>query len=256
MKNILITGSNGYIAKSLYTELKYIYNIDTVNRSNINLLDFDQCKKYFSNKFYDVVIHAAITGGSRLITDDHHTLDKNLRMYYNLTSFSNSFKKFITFGSGAEVHSKNTPYGLSKYVIAESMKDKENFYNLRVYAAFDENELDTRFIKSCILKCKKNQSIEIYKDKQMDFFYMKDLIAIVKKYIEEDNLIKTLDCCYNEKFLLSDIAKYINFLFKNKKPLCMHEDGIATPYVGKFFDYGIPYVGLHGGIINTINCLK
>ena len=35
-------------------------------------------------------------------------------------------------------------------MIRQSILEKENFYNLRIFAVFDENEWDTRFIKTNI----------------------------------------------------------------------------------------------------------
>ena len=103
----------------------------------------------FEGKQFDVVIHTAVVGGSRLKKEDSSILDQNLKMHYNLLDQQDKYTKFIYFGSGAEVH-PNTPYGLSKFIINQSTKDKPNFHNLRIYGVFDENEWETRFIKTNI----------------------------------------------------------------------------------------------------------
>jgi hypothetical protein len=71
-------------------------------------------------------------------------------MYYNLLENKEHFGKLINIGSGAEVLSLDTPYGLSKNIIYNSILNTDNFYNLRVFAVFDNNELDRRFIKTAI----------------------------------------------------------------------------------------------------------
>ena len=92
-----------------------------------------------------------------LICGDHVCVNKteadqyfkeNLSMYYNLYANRNKFSRFINFASGAEIHDPDSPYGRSKKIIRDSVSDKNNFFNLRIYGLFDENELDTRFIKS------------------------------------------------------------------------------------------------------------
>ena len=135
--------------------------------------------EFFQNKYFDVVLHCAVMGGSRLKEDGWNIMDVNLCMYYNLLQCSPHYKKLISFGSGAELYTQNTPYGLSKYVIRQSILEKENFYNLRIFAVFDENELNTRFIKTNIKNYINKKPITIYQDKYMDFIYMPDLIKII-----------------------------------------------------------------------------
>jgi nucleoside-diphosphate-sugar epimerase len=150
--NILITGGNGYIAKNLYEGLKDKHNITRISRDDFDLTDRVLTDKFFEEKYFDVVIHTAISGGSRLRKDTEDVLDENLIMYYNLLANESKFKKFISIGSGAEIFSQEEPYGLSKHVINYSMKNKPNFHNVRIFAVFDENELETRFIKTNIKK--------------------------------------------------------------------------------------------------------
>jgi dTDP-4-dehydrorhamnose reductase len=92
-KKILITGGNGYISKSLFNNLKTKYQITLVTRDDFDLSDSRAVAEWFSNKKYDVVIHAAAVGGSRLLDEDNQIIDQNLQMYYNLLSNKNCFKK-------------------------------------------------------------------------------------------------------------------------------------------------------------------
>ena len=78
--NILITGGNGYIAKSLYERLKHKHNITTATQQNFNMADYESTCTWFLEKHFDAVIHTAIVGGSRLLEDDHLTADINLKM--------------------------------------------------------------------------------------------------------------------------------------------------------------------------------
>jgi len=209
---ILITGGNGYISKSLFNSLKSKYEITLVTRNDFDLSDSQSVIKWFSDKIFDVVIHCAVVGGSRLQTDSYEIVDKNLRMYYNLLQCRSNYKKFIHFGSGAELYDKDKPYGLSKHIIRHSILEKDNFYNLRIFGVFDENEVDTRFIKANIKRYIDRTPIMIHEDKYMDFIYMPDLIKIVDYYINTKEPHKEVNCTYNTVCTLTKIAQMINEL--------------------------------------------
>jgi hypothetical protein len=177
-------------------------------------------------------------------------------MYYNLLANESKFKKFISIGSGAEIFAQEEPYGLSKHVINYSMKNKTNFHNVRIFAVFDENELETRFIKSSILKYLNNQSIEIHQDKLMDFFYMKDLITLMEYCISADDLPKEINCSYRNIYHLKDIANIINKMDEHSVPIRVVNKKIGTSYIGNFTNLGIEYVGIEQGIENVFNKLK
>lgn len=254
MKKILITGGNGYIAKSIKKEL-IDYDIKMISRSDFDLTNKELVANFFkSANHFDVVIHTAICGGSRLKFEDSNTLDNNLKMYYNLLEHNHKFNKFISFGSGAELYYTNTLYGLSKKVISESIKNKLNFFNLRIFAVFDENELNTRFIKSNILRYIQKEPIAIYENKKMDFFYMKDLINLIKFYIETDNPSKEINCVYNKKYTLLDIANAINNL-DNYNVNIKNSNIYTNDYIGEF-NIPINLIGFETGLRNVFNTLK
>ena len=255
---ILITGGNGYIAKSIYNVLKDKYDITSITRKDFDLTDSFETLKYFSDKYFDVVIHCAVSGGSRLKPDNWDVLDDNLKMYYNLLNCKNKFTKLIHFGSGAELIAQNTPYGLSKHIIRQSILGKNNFYNIRIFGVFDENELDTRFIKGNIRKYLNNQPITIHQDKFMDFFYMKDLVSLVEYYILNENLPSEVNCSYNEKYTLSNIANIINSLDNYRVNVDYNTEGMAEDYNFKDINPlpNIPFVGLENGIKQVYNNIR
>ena len=255
---ILITGGNGYIAKSIYNVLKDKYDITSITRKDFDLTDSFETLKYFSDKYFDVVIHCAVSGGSRLKPDNWDVLDDNLKMYYNLLNCKNKFTKLIHFGSGAELIAQNTPYGLSKHIIRQSILGKDNFYNIRIFGVFDENELDTRFIKGNIKKYINNQPITIHQNKFMDFFYMKDLVSLVEYYILNENLPSEVNCSYNEKYTLSNIANIINSLDNYRVNVDYNTEGMAEDYNFKDINPlpNIPFVGLENGIKQVYNNIR
>ena len=168
---ILITGGDGYIGNSLYnsfkdapiSETQYVFEVTKIARHQVDLTDRHQVDCFFKDKHFDVLIHCAVKGGSRLKKDDISILDANLQMYYNLLANKDHYTSFINFGSGAETHNPRSPYGKSKDIISHSIQSKPDFYNIIIYAVFDENELNTRFIKSSIKKYL-NKEITLPKD--------------------------------------------------------------------------------------------
>ena len=247
---ILITGGNGYVAKSLANNLD---NTTLVTRKDFDLTDRKATNNWFSDKYFDVVIHTAVVGGSRLKKDNGDTFYQNIQMFYNLLNNKHCFSKLIHFGSGAELNMPTDPYGLSKNIISKIIDSEPNFYNIRIFGVFNENELDTRFIKNNIKRYINKQSIEIHQDKLMDFFYMEDLIKLVKHYIKHNkSLPKNTDCIYDAciKDYLSDIANIINNLSNYKVKINIGK-GKGKNYVGSNNPFNIEWIGLEKGIKKT-----
>jgi len=241
--------------RHLYNALKNKHTVTAISRSNFDLINRELTNAFFVEKYFDVVIHCAVKGGSRLKQDDSNIIDDNLIMYYNLLNNKDHFNKLIHFGSGAEIYAKDTPYGLSKHVIRQSILDKNNFYNLRIFAVFDENELDTRFIKANIKRYINKESIQIHQNKQMDFIYMPDLIKIVEYYIDNNNLPKETNCIYNTVHTLTEISQIINNLNEYKVEIKVeNEDGVN--YKGDNNVLNIDFIGLKQGIKEVYNKLK
>ena len=229
---ILITGTNGYVGKSLCYGLNG-YNITGINRKICDLTNSDQVNNFFKDKHFDVVIHCAASGGSRLRKDSDDIFKNNIKMFENLLYEKDHYNKFIHFGSGAQYDYPLTPYGLSKKLIADMIDKTPNFYNLIIYGVFDENELDTRFIKANILKCMDDQPMVIHKDKYMDFFHMSDLIELVKVYINNNNCDKSIECKYEEVYRLTHIAEMISIVLGKVCKIKMNEEGLDKPYIGE-----------------------
>lgn len=255
---ILITGANGYIGNTLHAALKDRYNVTTLTRSNFDLTDVAAMSKFFqSRQNFEVVIHCAVAGGSRLKEDSWNVMDKNLIMYYNLLQFREHYTRLIHFGSGAEIYMPHEPYGYSKRVIAKSILNQDNFFNIKIFGVFDENELDTRFIKASIKKYINKEPIQIHEVKFMDFFYMEDLIKVVDYYINQETPPKEFDCIYGETpYTLFELACFITELDDYKVSI-VNQGSVGNDYVSKYrSELPIEFIGLEEGIKITYNKLK
>lgn len=256
MKSILITGANGYIGSGLYSALSETYSITKLSRYEFDLTNSELTKKWFDKYYFDIVIHTAITGGNRLLIENGDVIYNNLLMFDNLLDVKNHFNKLITFGSGAEFINPKSPYGLSKKIINKICDTDKNLYNLRLYALFDYNEDNRRFIKSNITRYINRENIIIHNNKYMDFIYFPDFISIVKQYLEKDYLPKTFDCVYKDKHSLMDIAQIINRLDDYCVDIEVKNINGDTSYIGEYYNIDVAYVGLEQGIQETYRKLK
>jgi UDP-glucose 4-epimerase len=255
MKKILITGGNGYIAKNIKEKFGEKYDLTVIGRRELDLTNPFFMAKWFERKHFDVVIHTAAVGGSRLKPETQSTLDQNLSMYYNLQWNHYHYDKFISFGSGAEIFQQNTLYGLSKKIIANSIQENDKFHNIRIFGVFDHNELETRFIKSSIIKYLKKEPILIHNDKIMDFFYMEDLVNLVEYFVLND-APKEINCSYQKKYTLKNIADMINKLSDYKVEVQIENKEKFDFYCANQFQIPIDLVGLENGIKKTYEKLK
>jgi len=253
---ILITGGSGYVAQSMYNALSIEHDVELVGRSNFDLTDLASTCDFFYGKYFDVVIHAAVAGGHRLIQDSAEVIKQNVQMYWNLIYNKSNFNKFITFGSGAELGNPTSYYGISKKIIADLIYPNKNFLNLRIFAVFDENELSTRFIKSNLQRYINKEDMVIYSNITMDFFYMGDLIKLVKYYLSQSEWSdKVIDCVYSKSPKLIDIVNYINTLDNHTVNISVGIDS-NDKYTGVFKNLFVHLEGLEKGIYNTYNKLK
>jgi len=250
---VLITGGGGFIGKNL-TEGLNEYDVTSITRDDFDLTDTNSVNKFFKGKNFDVVIHTAIIGGDRMVIDSDKTLTQNLLLFNNLMDNESHFKKLINFGSGAETHSPNSPYGISKKIISDNVSKNEGFYNIVIFATFNENELNSRFIKANMLNYINKKPMIIHRNKYMDFFYMTDLITLVKFYLNNNVLPKSIDCSYQKKVTLKDIADMINNLSDYKVPIIIEESGLDKSYIGNDLflkDLSLNLIGLEEGIRRT-----
>jgi nucleoside-diphosphate-sugar epimerase len=226
---ILITGGNGNIAQIIKRNLQSDkYQITALSRNDLNILNCNNIKSYLMGNTFDVLIHTAIVGGRRTKEETSEVFYNNMLMFENIMKFSHMFKMIINFDSAA-IYDRNTDilnrkesdiltiptdyYGFSKYVIYNRTLAHNNTYNFRIFNIFHTKEENNRFIKNCFNAKKNNTEITIFEDKYFDFVYEDDFIQIIKFYVDNLNsqqqLLKTINICYESKYKLSEIAMLI-----------------------------------------------
>jgi nucleoside-diphosphate-sugar epimerase len=200
MPRVCVLGAAGFIGKNLLRDTDWT----GVTRQELDLTDPETVKEYFGKHEYDVVIHCAVIGGSRLRPDDGEVFYKNLLMFENVVV---AFKgKIIYFSSGAALRGNppSDPYGMSKWLIDRRIETLPNAYSLRIWGCYGPGEPSTRF--SAV--CKKEGHVVIDKDRYFDFIDVEDVRKIVNEYVScKWEMPKDCNLVYPEKLLLSQWAE-------------------------------------------------
>jgi len=196
---VCVLGAGGFIGRNLLKNTDWV----GVTRHDLDLTDQCAVEKYFDEHEYDVVIHCAVIGGSRLKQDDGDVAYKNILMFENIVRVFNG--KLIYFSSGAALRGNppTDPYGLSKWVIDRRIETISDAYSLRIWGCYGDGELPTRF--SAV--CKREKHVIIDKDRYFDFIDVKQVKCIVEQYVDGEIHDKEFDLVYEKKLLLSQWAE-------------------------------------------------
>ena len=196
---VCVLGSNGFVGSNLLKDT----NWNGVTRRELDLTDQHAVEKHFNEHKYDVVIHCAVVGGSRLKPDDGDVAYKNILMFENVVRV---FKgKLIYFSSGAALRGNppTDPYGLSKWIIDKRIETIPSAYSLRIWGCYGPGELPSRF--SAV--CKREGHVVIEQDRYFDFIDIEDVRKIVGEYVRDERSEKEYNLVYQEKLLLSQWAE-------------------------------------------------
>jgi nucleoside-diphosphate-sugar epimerase len=217
---VCVLGSNGFVGSNLLKDT----NWNGVTRRELDLTDQHAVEKYFNEHKYDVVIHCAVVGGSRLKPDDGDVAYKNILMFENVVRV---FKgKLIYFSSGAALRGNppTDPYGLSKWIIDKRIETIPNAYSLRIWGCYGPGELPSRF--SAV--CKREGHVVIEQDRYFDFIDIKDVCKIVDEYVRDERSEKEYNLVYQEKLLLSQWAEKFGASWEIEDISCLGDSYIKN----------------------------
>jgi len=215
---VCVLGAHGFIGKNLCRGTSWF----GVTRGDVNLLNQEDVQKYFDTHTYDVVIHCAVVGGSRLEKDASDVLYKNILMFENVASV---FKgKMLYFSSGAALRGNppTDPYGLSKWLVDRRIETIPNAHSLRIWGCYGPGELPTRFSAVCA----RDGHVVIERDRYFDFIDVEDVRRIVCEYVRGERTDKEYDLVYPEKLLLSQWAEKFGAIWEVKDTSTLGESYI------------------------------
>jgi GDP-L-fucose synthase len=273
---ILFTGGNGFIGRQIIPLLeKEGWEIIRPRSYQVRLEDPGEVDSLFLDERYYAIIHGAIIGGRRGIEDGPNVFYKNMSMFENIFRHVEKTELFINLDSGAS-YGRPAPveqpsphhfglviprdnYGFSKYCIAKRVLNHPKGINLRVFGCFGSYEEPSRFFNTNINNYINKKNIEIFKDRKMDFIYVNDLYKIVSYFLSigKNSLVRDVNCVYNEKYYLSEIAEMINNLSDYNVEINRHGNYEEYPYCGYPNNIDcIKYDGLEKGIRDCYDYYK
>ena len=249
MKNILLTGSGGFIGSHLKEYLQNKYNLFTPRSFELNLLDGLSVKKYIETNKINFIIHSASCGVR--ITPDATLEDvakPNLEMFNHLADCVNSNCPMITFGSGAEYDKSHPlhkikeedfgksipkdPYGYSKYLISKEIEKRENILNLRIFGIYGQGE-DASRVTSCIINDNlSHRPIKLNQNVVFDFIWIDDFCKIVEYFIENPSKEKFINVAPTESVQIVDLANIVNDFSDFKSEIIIKNEGLNKEYTG------------------------
>jgi len=248
-KNILVTGSGGFVGKNLKEFLQDKYNLFTPRSFEINLLDENVVKEYLAENGIDTVIHCAAYG-ARINAEDtmEEVGQKNILMFQNIAKNLPSEAFMIHLGSGAEYDKSKSltkikeeefgisipqdPYGYSKYVVSKEIEKYSNIINLRLFGVYGKYEDESRFITYAINQNLARKPIKINQNVVFDYLYIDDLCKIIEYFLENKSSKKFINVTPTQSIDLLGIANIINEISDFKSEIIIKEVGLNNEYTG------------------------
>jgi nucleoside-diphosphate-sugar epimerase len=174
---VCVLGANGFIGSNLLRDTDWT----GVTHQQLDLTVREDVDAFFTGTNFDVVVHCAVVGGSRLQTDSSDVCYKNILMFENVARHVDKFGKLVYFSSGAAKRGSppTDPYGFSKWLIDKRIASMgPNVYSMCIWGCYGPGEPPTRF--SAV--CKRDGHVVIPKDRYFDFIDVNDVKKIVYKY--------------------------------------------------------------------------
>lgn len=244
---ILITGAAGFIGKNLTEGLNAKYNLLTPTHQELDLTNYKAVEKYFINMKVDIVVHCAVVGGSRNEEHVQESLNKNLRILFNILRNKKYFKRLIHLGSGAE-YDKSRPivkvkeaefdikvpqdeYGFFKYLASRYIENSQNIVSLRIFGLFGKYEdYRYRFISNAICRNLLGLPITMTQNVYFDYVDIKDFVKIIDYFINHKPKHRFYNIGRGVKIDILTIAHKINNIAEKKSKIIVKRPGLNKEY--------------------------
>lgn len=238
--NVLVTGSTGFVGKSIINSLKKGgFNVYATSRSHdyqLDITDSNNLKQICNEKFIDVIVHTAAKAiVSNCELDPFNTFKTNTLGVASVLEAArlSSVKKVIIFETDkvygvqevlptdeTQKLNPNSPYELSKAMGSELCEFYRTYYGLDIISLrpvniFGSNDkCYNRIIPATMMAIINQKDVPLYNDAlkmERDFIHIDDVSRIVEMLI----LNKTQHNVYNlSAGYIWNIEKLVNHILK------------------------------------------
>ena len=256
-KIILITGSSGMLGRALKTVLKKKYKILETDSNKLNLLNYDQIKKFFLKNKIDIIIHLAnkVFGILGNQNSKFEMINDNLLINSNLFKIAtkHKIKKIISIGSSAGYCSKikllkekdylkflpdqaEIYYGWSKRTMLLQLMAMKEQYRIdfkfiilnNLYGFYDNFDIKTGHVVPALIhkfyiakKERKNVLVWKPKNAKRSFLFAVDAARGIEKIINSSENIINLG---SKKYItIENLVKKISKIYNFKKKIIWTE---------------------------------
>jgi dTDP-4-dehydrorhamnose reductase len=211
-----ILGAGGFVGGNL---IKAFPESTALSRADLDLLNENAVKEYFSGASFDTIVHCVARGGSRLYEDDTSVYSDNITMFMNVYKHGR-YNRLIWFSSGASI--SQTPYGRAKNNIEKIVKNDPKVFVIKIWGCFGPGEPAQRLLATGL----REGRVVIQKDKLFSFVHVCDVVFIVKCIIGgyEQRMIHMV--YPGGPMLLSEILDMASI------PYSVSENKLDEPYTG------------------------
>lgn len=198
MKNILITGTKGFIGKNLLNELKGTHHISEINEDIFDIADWpDELSLKLKEYEPEVIFHVGACSNT-LETNVNYMMTRNYEFTKILSEYALIHDVKLIYSSSAANYGTNGKYpsnlyGWSKY-IAEQHVIQNGGIALRYFNVYGHGEAHKDKMASVAyqmyMKQFKGEDVKLFPKKpKRDFIYIKDVIsANIHAYENYDEL--------------------------------------------------------------------
>ena len=219
---IAVIGARGFVGSSVYKNLQSKHFVTPITRDVINVLDSSAVKSFLQKNLFDVIINcAAVMTSNESLADARN----NFGMFINFYDNRKSFGKFINTASGAEFDRTTNidcvdedlifqrmpqdSYGWGQNMKSRICVHTDNFYNIRIFNCFGQNENPTRIFPKFLSN---TNNFSVTDDRYFDYFSIHDLCSLVENCIDYSWTIKDVNAVYETKYKISEVINKLCIL--------------------------------------------
>lgn len=250
MKNILITGSEGFVGRNLLETLAHRsdFTLSGSRQDDLDLTDSNQVKEYIKILQPNIIIHSA-TSNTMGKAYESDVCEQNLRMIFNLLRHRPPGCLIYTLCSGSSYnreswtdnmtedylgeHIPADSQGFSKFVIANYVKNIKDVVTLRLFGIFGRHEdYRYKFISNTIAKRLAGMKVILYRDALYDYIDVADFCTIVEQLIDRNVRTGGFNVTPDDSVYLSDIIGIVDRCLNIDSGYTTATLGLGRTYTG------------------------